>query len=281
MMKGMPTGSVPSHAGVTIGRVIRPSRPSSNALFCPTTPAMNCMSVRRRAVVRTSRWVSSHNSKIGGCLPGSRRTNSGSGSPSRQGNMPMPKPARAADNWDSKLSNTPLSIMTNSFRFAGFSRVAGIVFAVLALSIGKLNIPQAEHAASPHESAAAVALNCFETWLDRPADFIAAVECMYKAWQIASCETQRYADSTRAAAGLARCGGIDRRTDSKLSRRVQSCGSSSSNARLMILSRSGVPQPVAKSQPGVALYPGTPLYPLLPTLMSRPILLKSPSPPIE
>ena len=96
--------------------------------------------------------------------------------------------------------------MTNSFRFAGFSRVAGIVFAVLALSVGKPNIAQAEHAASPHESAAAAALNCFETWLDRPADFIAAVECMYKAWQAwqtASCETQRYAGSTRAAAGLA------------------------------------------------------------------------------
>jgi len=81
--------------------------------------------------------------------------------------------------------------MTNSFRFAGFSRVAGIVFAVLALSVGKPNIAQAEHAASPHESAAAAALNCFETWLDRPIDYIAAVECVYKAWQIASCNHSR------------------------------------------------------------------------------------------
>jgi hypothetical protein len=154
--------------------------------------------------------------------------------------------------------------MTNSLRFARFSRVPGIAFAVLVLSIGKPNLAQAEHAVSPHESAAAVALNCFETWLDRPADFIAAVECMYKAWQIASCnhsriltaslikivvrdiimhvlvwmwefgipdarpETPRYADSTatsfvdsaRAAACLARCGGIHRRTDLKLSRQV-------------------------------------------------------------
>jgi hypothetical protein len=81
--------------------------------------------------------------------------------------------------------------MTNPFRCAGFSRVAGIVFAVLALSVGKPNIAQAEHAASPHESAAAAALSCFETWLDRPADFIAAVECMYKAWQTASCNHSR------------------------------------------------------------------------------------------
>ena len=42
------------------------------------------------------------------------------------------------------------------------------------------------HAVSPDESAAGVALNCLETWLDRPVDFIAAVECMYRAWQIAA-----------------------------------------------------------------------------------------------
>jgi hypothetical protein len=83
------------------------------------------------------------------------------------------------------------SIMTNSIRITRSSRVPGIAFAVLVLSIGKLNIAQAEHAASPHESAAAVALNCFEAWLDRPADFIAAVECMYRAWQIASCNHSR------------------------------------------------------------------------------------------
>ena len=76
--------------------------------------------------------------------------------------------------------------MTNSNRFTKFSRVLGIAFAVLVLSIGRLNVPHAEQAASPNESAAAVALDCFETWLDRPADFIAAVECMYRAWQIAS-----------------------------------------------------------------------------------------------
>jgi hypothetical protein len=78
------------------------------------------------------------------------------------------------------------SIMTNSIRFTRFSRVAGIAFAVLVFSIGNPNMAHAEHAASPKESAAAVALNCFETWLDRPADFIAAGECMYRVWQIAS-----------------------------------------------------------------------------------------------
>jgi hypothetical protein len=78
--------------------------------------------------------------------------------------------------------------MTNSNRFTRFS---GIAFAVLVLSIGRPNIAHAESAASPNESAAGVALVCFETWLDRPADFIAAVECMYKARQIASCNHSR------------------------------------------------------------------------------------------
>jgi hypothetical protein len=73
--------------------------------------------------------------------------------------------------------------MTNSIR--------GVAFIVLVLSIGKPDIAHAERAVSPSESAAAVALNCFETWLDRPADFIAAVECMYRAWQIASCVHSR------------------------------------------------------------------------------------------
>jgi hypothetical protein len=63
----------------------------------------------------------------------------------------------------------------------------GIAFAVLVLSVGRLNIPHAEQAASPNEPGAAGALDCFETWLDRPADFIEAVECVYRAWQIASC----------------------------------------------------------------------------------------------
>jgi hypothetical protein len=81
--------------------------------------------------------------------------------------------------------------MTNSFRFIRFSRVRVIAFAVLVLSIGELNIARAEHAASPHESAAAVALNCFDAWVDRPADLFAAVECMYKAWQTASCNHSR------------------------------------------------------------------------------------------
>jgi hypothetical protein len=79
--------------------------------------------------------------------------------------------------------------MTNSIRFAKCPRVAGIAFVVLVLSIGKPNIAHAEHAMSPNESAAAAALNCFETWLDRPADFIAAAECMYRAWQIAAFAT--------------------------------------------------------------------------------------------
>jgi hypothetical protein len=81
--------------------------------------------------------------------------------------------------------------MPNSIRFTKCSRVPGIALAVLALSIGKPDIAHAEHAASPNESAAAVVLNCVETWLDRPADFIAAVECMYRAWQIASCNHSR------------------------------------------------------------------------------------------
>lgn len=79
--------------------------------------------------------------------------------------------------------------MTNSIRFTKCSRGTGIAFVVLVLSIGKLNIAHAEHAVSPNESTAAVALNCFETWLDRPVDFIAAVECMYRAWQIAAFAT--------------------------------------------------------------------------------------------
>jgi len=73
--------------------------------------------------------------------------------------------------------------MTNSIR--------GIALIVLVLSIGKPNIAHAERAVSPSESAPAIALNCFETWLDRPVDFIAAVECMYRAWQIASCAHSR------------------------------------------------------------------------------------------
>jgi hypothetical protein len=73
--------------------------------------------------------------------------------------------------------------MTNSNRFTRFS---GIAFAVLVLSIGSPNIALAQSATSANESAA-VALDCFETWLDRPVDFIAAVECMYRAWQIAGC----------------------------------------------------------------------------------------------
>ena len=81
--------------------------------------------------------------------------------------------------------------MTNSIRFTRCSRALCIAFAVLVLSIGKPNIAHVEHAASPNESAAAVALNCFETWLDSPADIIPAVECMYRAWQIASCNHSR------------------------------------------------------------------------------------------
>jgi hypothetical protein len=81
--------------------------------------------------------------------------------------------------------------MTNSIRFTKCSRVPRIAFVVLVLSIGNLNIAHAEHAVSPSESAAAVALNCFETWLDSPADIIPAVECMHRAWQIASCNHSR------------------------------------------------------------------------------------------
>jgi hypothetical protein len=76
--------------------------------------------------------------------------------------------------------------MNNSFRFTKCARVPGIAFVVLALSMGKPNAAHAEQAVSPNESAAAAALDCFEAWLDRPADFIAAVECMYRAWQIAA-----------------------------------------------------------------------------------------------
>ena len=81
--------------------------------------------------------------------------------------------------------------MTNSSRFTKRSRVPGIAFAVLMLSIGRLNIPPTEQAPLPNESGAAVALDCFETWLDRPADFIPAVECMYRAREIASCNHSR------------------------------------------------------------------------------------------
>jgi hypothetical protein len=81
--------------------------------------------------------------------------------------------------------------MTNSIRFTKCSRVPRIAFVVLVLSIGNLNIAHAEHAVSPNASVAAVTLNCFETWLDSPADIIPAVECMYRAWQIASCNHSR------------------------------------------------------------------------------------------
>ena len=81
--------------------------------------------------------------------------------------------------------------MTNSIRFTKCSRGQRIAFVVLLLSIGDLNIAHAEQAVSPNESAAAVALNCFETWLDSPADIIPAVECVYRAWQIASCNHSR------------------------------------------------------------------------------------------
>jgi hypothetical protein len=81
--------------------------------------------------------------------------------------------------------------MTNSIRFTKCSRVPRIAFVVLVLSIGNLNIAHAEHAVSPNASVAAVTLNCFETWLDSPADIIPAVECMYRVWQIASCNHSR------------------------------------------------------------------------------------------
>ena len=81
--------------------------------------------------------------------------------------------------------------MTNSTRFTKCARLHRIAFVVLMLAIGNLNIAHAEHTVSPNESAAAVAVNCFETWFDRPADFIAAVECMYRAWRIASCDHSR------------------------------------------------------------------------------------------
>jgi hypothetical protein len=74
--------------------------------------------------------------------------------------------------------------MNNSFRFTKCARLPGIVFVVLALSMGRPNVAHAEHAVSPNESPAA--LDCLEAWLDRPVDFIAAVECMYRAWQIAA-----------------------------------------------------------------------------------------------
>ena len=84
--------------------------------------------------------------------------------------------------------------MNNSFRFTKCARVPGIAFVVLALSMGKPNAAHAEHAVSPNESAAAAALDCFEAWLDRPADFIAAVECMYRAWQIAAVRDEALRD---------------------------------------------------------------------------------------
>jgi hypothetical protein len=83
-------------------------------------------------------------------------------------------------------STEVLSTMTNSILFTQCARVAGVAFVVLWLSIGKPNAAHAEHAVSPNESAAGAALNCLETWLDRPADFIVAVDCMYRAWQIAA-----------------------------------------------------------------------------------------------
>jgi hypothetical protein len=77
--------------------------------------------------------------------------------------------------------------MANSICFTKFSSVPCIALAVLVLSVGNLNIAHAQHAVSPNDSAAAVAINCFETWLDSPADIIPAIECMYRAWQIAIC----------------------------------------------------------------------------------------------
>ena len=92
--------------------------------------------------------------------------------------------------------------MTNSLRFTKCARVPGIVLVVLALSMGMPNVAHAEHAGSPNEAAAAVALNCFERWLDRPVDFIAAVECMYRAWQIAAFRDEALRD--RSNQSLAR-----------------------------------------------------------------------------
>jgi hypothetical protein len=83
------------------------------------------------------------------------------------------------------------SIMTNSIRFTKCSRVSCIAFVVLVLSIGNPNIAHAGHAVSPNESAGAVALKCFETWLDSPAVIIPAVGCMHRAWQIATCDHSR------------------------------------------------------------------------------------------
>jgi hypothetical protein len=76
--------------------------------------------------------------------------------------------------------------MTSSTRVAKCSRIACIAFAVLVLSIGNPHIAYAERAVSPSESAAAVALDCIDAWLDIPSDIIPAVECTYRAWQIAS-----------------------------------------------------------------------------------------------
>jgi len=94
-------------------------------------------------------------------------------------------PARAS------AATEAFSIMTNSIRLTKCSRVFCIAFVVLVLSIGNLNNVHAERAVSPNESAAAVVLNCFETWLDSPAVIIPAVECAYRTWQIASCNHPR------------------------------------------------------------------------------------------
>jgi hypothetical protein len=78
------------------------------------------------------------------------------------------------------------SSMTSSTRVTKCPRIVCIAFAVVVLSTGNLHIAYAEHAVSPSESASAVALDCFEAWLDIPADIIPAVQCMYRAWQVAS-----------------------------------------------------------------------------------------------
>jgi hypothetical protein len=94
-------------------------------------------------------------------------------------------PARAS------AATEAFSIMTNSVRFTKCSRVSCIAFVALMLSIGNPNNAHAGHAVSPRESAATVALKCFETWLDSPAVIIPTVECMYRASQIASCNHSR------------------------------------------------------------------------------------------
>jgi hypothetical protein len=86
-------------------------------------------------------------------------------------------------------------------RFTKCARVPGIAFVALVLSMGKPNVAHAEHAVLPSESAIAAALDCFETWLDRPADFIAAVECMYRAWQIAAFRDEALRDRSNQISG--------------------------------------------------------------------------------